>query len=55
VRVVRFTVSASNLHKSESGNKSRVNLTWHITPGLSMAYYTYSQGFRPGGFKPHRD
>jgi len=38
-----------NLHKSESGNKSRVNLTWHITPDV-MAYYTYSQGFRPGGF-----
>jgi iron complex outermembrane receptor protein len=31
------------------GFKSRGNLTWHITPDL-MAYYTYSQGFRPGGF-----
>jgi iron complex outermembrane recepter protein len=38
-----------NLHKSESGNKPRANLTWHITPDI-MAYYTYSQGFRPGGF-----
>jgi iron complex outermembrane receptor protein len=24
-------------------------LTWHITPDV-MAYYTFSQGFRPGGF-----
>ena len=38
-----------NLNKSESGFKSRANLTWHITPDI-MAYYTYSQGFRPGGF-----
>jgi outer membrane receptor protein involved in Fe transport len=38
-----------NLHKSESGNKYRGNLTWHITPDV-MAYYTYSEGFRPGGF-----
>jgi iron complex outermembrane recepter protein len=38
-----------NLHKSESGNKPRVNLTWHVTPDI-LAYYTYSQGFRPGGF-----
>jgi iron complex outermembrane receptor protein len=34
---------------TESGFKSRGNLTWHITPDL-MVYYTYSQGFRPGGF-----
>jgi iron complex outermembrane recepter protein len=38
-----------NLHKSESGFKSRGNLTWHVTPDI-LAYYTYSQGFRPGGF-----
>jgi outer membrane receptor protein involved in Fe transport len=38
-----------NLHKSENGNKQRANLTWHITPDI-LAYYTYSQGFRPGGF-----
>ena len=28
---------------------SWANLTWHITPDV-MAYYTWSQGFRPGGF-----
>jgi iron complex outermembrane recepter protein len=38
-----------NLNKTESGFRSRGNLTWHITPDI-MAYYTYSQGFRPGGF-----
>jgi len=38
-----------NLSKKESGSRSRGNLTWHITPD-AMAYYTFSQGFRPGGF-----
>ncbi len=38
-----------NLEKSERGFRSRGNLTWHISPDL-MAYYTFSQGFRPGGF-----
>jgi outer membrane receptor protein involved in Fe transport len=38
-----------NLHKKESGFRSRLNLTWHIDSDL-MAYYTFSQGFRPGGF-----
>ena len=38
-----------NLHKTESGTRSRFNLTWHITPDV-MTYYTWSQGYRPGGF-----
>jgi iron complex outermembrane receptor protein len=38
-----------NLSKQENGFRSRGNLTWHITPDI-MAYYTWSQGFRPGGF-----
>ncbi len=38
-----------NLSKSESGTRSRADLTWHLTPEV-MAYYTFSQGFRPGGF-----
>ena len=38
-----------NLSLKESGFKSRANLTWHITPDL-MTYFTWSQGFRPGGF-----
>ncbi len=44
-----FNLNAANLRDSESGFKSRVNLTWHITPDY-MVYYTFSQGFRPGGF-----
>jgi len=38
-----------NLSKSESGYRSRGNMTWHVTPDM-MAYYTFSQGYRPGGF-----
>jgi iron complex outermembrane receptor protein len=38
-----------NLKKKENGFRSRGNITWHITPDI-MAYYTWSQGFRPGGF-----
>jgi iron complex outermembrane recepter protein len=44
-----FNLNAQNLKDTESGFKSRGNLTWHVTPD-SMVYYTYSQGFRPGGF-----
>jgi iron complex outermembrane recepter protein len=38
-----------NLAKTESGTRSRFNITYHITPDV-MAYYTFSQGYRPGGF-----
>ena len=31
------------------GFKNRANLTWHITPD-QMTYFTWSEGFRPGGF-----
>jgi iron complex outermembrane receptor protein len=44
-----FNLNAQNLHDTESGFKSRGNLTWHITPDI-MLYYTWSQGYRPGGF-----
>jgi len=44
-----YNLNAQNLHDTESGWKSRANITWHITPDV-MVYYTYSQGFRPGGF-----
>jgi iron complex outermembrane recepter protein len=44
-----YNLDAQNLQGSESGFKSRANLTWHITPDV-MLYYTWSQGFRPGGF-----
>jgi iron complex outermembrane receptor protein len=44
-----YNLNKQNLRDTESGFKSRGNLTWHIAPDL-MVYYTYSQGFRPGGF-----
>jgi len=31
------------------GFRSRGNLSWHVTSDV-MLYYTWSQGFRPGGF-----
>jgi outer membrane receptor protein involved in Fe transport len=44
-----YSEDAKNLNVSYKGWKSRGNLTWHITPDM-MAYYTWSQGYRPGGF-----
>jgi iron complex outermembrane receptor protein len=44
-----FNLNAQKLHDTESGFKSRGNITWHVTPD-AMVYATYSQGFRPGGF-----
>ncbi len=38
-----------NKEKTDTGTRSRGNLTWHITPDY-MVYGTFSQGFRPGGF-----
>jgi iron complex outermembrane recepter protein len=44
-----YNLNNPRLADTESGFKSRGNLTWHVTPDV-MVYYTYSQGFRPGGF-----
>src|SRR4029077_2142699 len=44
-----YNLNNPRLADTESGFKSRANLTWHVTPD-SMLYYTFSQGFRPGGF-----
>jgi iron complex outermembrane receptor protein len=44
-----YNLNAANLNDTESGFKSRGNLTWHVTAD-TMVYYTFSQGFRPGGF-----
>ena len=43
------SIDAENEHTTFSGFKSRGNLTWHITSDV-MLYYTFSQGFRAGGF-----
>jgi iron complex outermembrane receptor protein len=42
-------LNALNLNKTYVGFKSRGNITWHVTPD-ALVYYTWSQGFRPGGF-----
>ena len=42
-------IDAANLHTTYKGFKSRANLTWHVTPD-ALLYFTWSQGFRPGGF-----
>jgi iron complex outermembrane receptor protein len=34
---------------TESGMRGRADLSWHVTTN-ALVYYTYSQGFRPGGF-----
>jgi outer membrane receptor protein involved in Fe transport len=41
--------NALGLNSTYAGFKSRANLTWHIDQDI-MVYYTWSQGFRPGGF-----
>jgi iron complex outermembrane recepter protein len=41
-----YPVALSN---SESGSVTHANLTWHATSAV-MAYYSFSQGFRPGAF-----
>ncbi len=42
-------IDAHNDHVVYTGFKSRANVTWHITPD-TLTYFTFSQGFRPGGF-----
>jgi iron complex outermembrane recepter protein len=44
-----INLNAENLHSSYSGFKSRANLSWKIADD-ALLYYTWSQGFRPGGF-----
>ena len=42
-------IDAADLHTTYKGFKSRGNITWHFLPD-ALVYYTWSQGFRPGGF-----
>ncbi len=44
-----INLNADNDHVTYQGFKSNANVTWHFAPN-SLVYYTYSQGFRPGGF-----
>ena len=42
-------LGAENLKHLYTGFKSRANLSWKVTPDV-LVYYTWSQGFRPGGY-----
>ena len=42
-------LSYSTNYLQQNGMRGRGSLEWRITPRV-MVYYTYSQGFRPGGF-----
>jgi iron complex outermembrane recepter protein len=44
-----INLNAEHLHSTYSGFKSRANLSWKVTED-ALVYYTWSQGFRPGGF-----
>lgn len=41
--------TAINQNRVDSGFRSRANITWHVNP-RTIAYFTFSQGYRPGGF-----
>ena len=41
--------TAANLNANYSGFRSRANLSWKVVDDV-LVYYTWSQGFRPGGF-----
>ncbi len=43
------SIDSENLKTTYKGFKSRANLTWHVSTD-ALLYYTWSQGFRPGGF-----
>ncbi len=42
-------LSAQNLNITYKGFKSRANISWKPMDDV-LLYYTWSQGFRPGGF-----
>jgi iron complex outermembrane recepter protein len=47
--VVSNNETTENLNITSSGFRSRANLSWKVTED-ALLYYTWSQGFRPGGF-----
>ncbi|HEY1427001.1 MAG TPA: TonB-dependent receptor [Caulobacteraceae bacterium] len=42
-------IDAAHDRTTYTGFKSRANITWHVNQDV-MTYFTFSQGFRPGGF-----
>lgn len=47
--VVSNSETTEGLRRTDSGFRSRADLSWKITAN-ALLYYTWSQGFRPGGF-----
>jgi outer membrane receptor protein involved in Fe transport len=47
--VVSNNETIEKLNLTYSGFRSRANLSWKVTDDV-LLYYTWSQGFRPGGF-----
>jgi outer membrane receptor protein involved in Fe transport len=47
--VVSNNETSEHLNLTYSGFRSRANLSWKVTDD-ALLYYTWSQGFRPGGF-----
>ena len=51
-----FDQNAADLRDTESGWRAQANISWRIDPVLFgnrqhiMTYFTFSQGYRPGGF-----
>ncbi len=44
-----YGTNLTGTQRDESGTRSRVNLSWKVTDS-ALLYYTFSQGYRPGGF-----
>jgi iron complex outermembrane receptor protein len=44
-----YNINSEGLNKAYSGFKSRANLSWKVSED-ALLYYTWSQGFRAGGF-----
>lgn len=42
-------INAAKDRSVYTGFKNRASLSWHVSP-VTLAYFTFSQGFRPGGF-----
>jgi outer membrane receptor protein involved in Fe transport len=45
----KLSIDAENEHSHYEGFVNRANVVYHVEPDL-MAYFTFSEGFRPGAF-----
>ncbi|HEY4749645.1 MAG TPA: TonB-dependent receptor [Steroidobacteraceae bacterium] len=44
-----YGTNLTGSRQTETGTRSRANLSWKVTDS-ALLYYTFSQGYRPGGF-----